>query len=104
MTKYLLLYHGGSQPASPEEGEKVIAAWNNWMGSLGSSLVDGGQPTGNNRTIAANGSVSNGGGDPATGYSILEAPDADAAVKLAKSCPHLQSGGTIEVAEIIPIM
>jgi hypothetical protein len=104
MSKYLLLYHGGSQPASPAEGEKVMAAWNTWMGSLGSSLVDGGNPTGNTKTIASNGGVSNGGGNPATGYSILEAGDAYAAVKLAKGCPHLQTGGTIEVAEIMPLM
>jgi hypothetical protein len=104
MPKYLLLYHGGDQPASPEEGEKVMAAWNNWMGSLGHALVDGGNPTGNNRTISSSGGVSNGGGDPATGYSILEASNADTAVKLAKDCPHLQSGGSIEVAEIMPVV
>jgi hypothetical protein len=104
MPKYLLLYHGGSQPSSPQEGEKIMAAWNTWMGGLGMSLIEGGNPTGSNKTIASNGSVSNGGSNAATGYSILEANDADGAVKLAKGCPHLTSGGTVEVAEIMPIM
>jgi hypothetical protein len=99
-----VLYHDGSQPVSPAEGEKVMAAWNGWMGSLGNALVDGGNPTGNNRTIGSNGEVGSTNGSRATGYSIIEANDADAAVRLAKGCPHLQSGGSIEVAEIMPIM
>jgi hypothetical protein len=103
MPRYLLLYHGGSQPASPAEGEKVMAAWNSWMGSLGTALVDGGSPTGNNKSIDKNGGVSTAGDNPATGYSILEAGDSDAAVTLAKGCPHLKFGGSIEVAEIMPV-
>jgi hypothetical protein len=103
MPRYLLIFHGGSQPSSPEEGETVMAAWNGWMRSLGKALVDGGNPVGNNKTIASNGAGS-GGGDPATGYSILEASDLEAAVMLARGCPHLQSGGSIEVAEIMPVM
>ena len=27
MTNYLLIYHGGTMPASEEEGQKVMAAW-----------------------------------------------------------------------------
>lgn len=105
MAKYLLLYHGGSQPASAEEGAKIMTAWTSWMGSLGSALVDAGNPTGDAKTIAPGGKVSAGGGaNPTTGYSILEAASADAAATLAKGCPHLVSGGTVEVAEIMPIM
>jgi hypothetical protein len=105
MTKYLVLYHGGSAPASKEEGERVMKAWMDWMGSLGKSLVDGGNPTGNGRTIDSKGKVTNNGGaNPATGYSILEATGEDEALRLAKGCPHLMSGGTIEVAEIQPVM
>ena len=48
-------YHGGSMPETPQEGEKVMAAWNSWMGSLGKALVDGGNPTAPGRTIAATG-------------------------------------------------
>jgi len=35
MAKYLLLFHGGSMPDSPEEGAKVMRAWTLW--SIGSS-------------------------------------------------------------------
>jgi hypothetical protein len=102
MPKYLLSYHGGSMPETPEEGEKVMAAWTTWLGGLGSALVDGGNPTAATKTIAANGSVSDGGGANAvTGYSLITADDLDAAVKLAKGCPQLASGGSIEVGELI---
>ena len=105
MPKYVLGYHGGSMPETPEEGERVMAAWGKWMGELGSALVDSGNPTGPARTIAANGSVSDGGGaNPLTGYSILEAGNLDAAVKMAKGCPVLASGGSVEVGELMVLM
>lgn len=102
MPKYLLGYHGGSMPQSPEEGAKVMAAWTAWMGSLGKAMIDPGNPTGPVKTIAANGAVSDGGGaNPLTGYSVIEADSLDAAVRLAKSCPQLAAGGSVQVAETI---
>jgi hypothetical protein len=104
MPKYLFVYHGGSQPASKEEGDRVMAAWGDWIGQVGKSMVDVGNPAGSNRTVAANGAVSNGGGNPATGYSIIDAPDMDSALNAAKMCPQLKSNGSVEVAEIMPVM
>ena len=105
MTKYVLAYHGGGMPASPEEGQKVMAAWNSWIGGLGKAMVDVGNPTGPAKTIARDGKVLDGGGaNPITGYSVVEAADLDAAVKLAKSCPILMSGGSVEVAETFAVM
>jgi hypothetical protein len=40
-----------------------------------------------------------GGQNPVSGYSVIKADSLDAAVKLAKDCPVLLGGGTIEVAE-----
>ena len=42
MPKYLLAYHGGGMPATPEEGERVMKAWNDWYGTLGPAIADGG--------------------------------------------------------------
>lgn len=105
MANYLLVYHGGSgAPSTPEEGERVMAAWNDWFGRLGDAVVDGGNPVGPVRSIASDGSVGNGGGNPTTGYSILRADSFDAAVAAAKGCPILEGGaGSIEVAEILPM-
>ena len=101
MAKYLLAYHGGGMPESPEDQAKVMAAWGAWMGGLGPALVDGGNPVGGARTIASNGSVSDGGGaNPVSGYGIVEASDLDAAVALAQGCPILSGeGGAVEVCE-----
>ncbi len=105
MTKYVLAYHGGGMPDTPEEGQKVMAAWGAWMGGLGSALVDPGNPTGLARTVAKDGRVSDGGGaNPITGYSIVEAPSLDAAAKLAATCPILAAGGSVEVAETFAVM
>ena len=70
----------------------------------GDKLVDGGNPVSQVRTIASNGSVSNGGTNPSTGYSIIKADSLDAAVALAKGCPVLGGGASVEVAEVFAVM
>ena len=103
MANYLLVYHGGSMPQTPEESAGVMTAWNAWFGQLGAALVDGGNPASATRTIAPNGTVSD---DPAgpTGYSILKADSLDAAVALAKGCPVLAGGASVQVVETFNAM
>jgi hypothetical protein len=105
MAKYLLVYHGGGMPEGQEAQEKVMAAWGAWFQNLGPALADGGNPIGQTKTIGGGGAVSDGGGaNPATGYSLIEANSLDAAVELAKGCPVLEGGATIEVAETFNAM
>jgi len=104
MANFLLVYHGGSMPETQEEGAKIMQAWTEWFGVLGDKLVDGGNPTSQVRTIAADGSVTDGGTNPASGYSVIKADSIDAAVALAKGCPVLQGGASVEVAETIQVM
>ncbi|HYW22704.1 MAG TPA: hypothetical protein VE953_00985 [Terriglobales bacterium] len=105
MATYLLAYHGGGMPASEDERARVLAQWGQWFGALGSGLVDGGNPVGQTRMIAPSGSVSDGGGaNPVSGYTVIKADSMDAAVTLARGCPLLQSGGSIEVCETVPAM
>lgn len=102
MAKYLLTYQGGSMPESEEEGAKVMAAWSTWLGGLGESLVDGGAPVGQAKTLAPNGSVTEGGGaNPVTGYSLITADSIDGALAIAKGCPHLDAGGSVVVGETV---
>ncbi len=103
MANFVLIYHGGGMPETPEEGAKIMQAWTDWFGKLGAALVDGGNPVSQVRTIAADGSVGS-GGSTVSGYSILKADDIDGAVALAKGCPVLLGGATIEVAETLPVM
>ncbi len=103
MSNYLFIYHGGGAPESEEEGAKAMAAWGAWMEGLGAALTDGGNPVGMSKTVSTSGTVDNGGANPASGYSIVEAASHDAACKMAEGCPIHASGGSIEVAEIMPM-
>jgi len=70
------------------------------MGAMGPAVVDGGNPVGMSSTVQADGSVAgDGGANPASGYSLIEAADLDEALAKARGCPILQDGGTVEVAE-----
>jgi hypothetical protein len=104
MAKYLLVYRGGSQPTTPEEGAAVMSAWIAWFNQLGAAVVDGGNPIGPSTTIASDGKVTEGGAAGLTGYSILQADSLHEATVLAKGCPHLASGGTVEVYETFDAM
>lgn len=100
MPKYMMIYHGGGRPETPEEGEKVMAAWMAWMGGIGENLVDGGNPAGMSKTVTATGVEDNGGANPVSGYTLINAADMDAAIEIAKGCPILEGGqGTVEIAE-----
>ncbi len=103
MTNYVLVYHGGGMPESPEEGAKVMAAWTAWFAQLGDAVVDGGNPASHTRTIAADGAVREDTSGP-SGYSIIKADSLDHAVALAKGCPVLQAGASIQVVETFAAM
>jgi hypothetical protein len=99
MTNYIIAYRGGRKFSTREEGAAYMARWQAWMGGLGHSIVDPGTPLGAGKLISAAG-ISDRGADMLTGYSIVSADSLEAAVELAKKCPHLDHG-TIEVAEVM---
>jgi len=106
MSKYVLLYSGGSMPEAGPETEKVMKAWEAWLSKLGKAVVDPGDPfTPKVKSLNSDGSVTDGPvGSMASGYSILEADSLDTAVKLAKGCPVLQGGAKISVYETLHVM
>lgn len=102
MSKYVLAYHGGGMPEDPAEQQRIMTAWEIWFGTMGAAVLDGGNPIGEARTVGSDGSVTPGGGtNPLSGYSLIDAPDIDAALAHAKGCPILDSGGSVEVAEAL---
>jgi hypothetical protein len=105
MVNYLFAYHGGGMAETEQEQKQVMADWGKWYEELGAAIVDGGNPVGRTMMIATDGSTTEGGGaDPVTGYTVISADDMDAAVEMAKGCPHLKSGGTVEVGETFDVM
>ena len=101
MPKFVFAYHGGSSPSSPEEGQKVMAAWGAWYEGMGSAVQDGGGPAGPSKTVSSGGVADDGGANPLSGLTQIEAADIDAAVTMAQGCPILSDGGSVEVAEVL---
>lgn len=100
MAKYVFVYHGGKKPSTPEAGQQVMAEWGAWFEKLGPAVIDGGNPLGPSKTVGPGGEVQNdGGSNPASGYSLIEASSIEDATEKAKGCPILKRGGNIEVAE-----
>lgn len=100
MAKYLFVYHGGSAPETEEEVQEVLDAWGAWLGGMGSAVIDGGNPVGKSTTVLPDGSVaSNGGSNPTSGYSLIEASNLNDAIEKARGCPIRMHGGSIELAE-----
>ena len=99
MPNFIFAYHGGKMPETPEEGAEVMAKWEVWMGGLGAAMVDPGAPLGMSKTVSAGGVSDGGGANPLSGYSIITADSTEVAVDLAKGCPIIESGSTIEIAE-----
>ena len=100
MPKFVFAYHGGKMPDTPEEGEAEMAKWGAWFESMGAAVVDGGNPVGPSKTVSESWVADNGGANPLSGYSLVNADSIDAAVEMAKGCPILKHG-TVEVAEAV---
>ena len=100
MSNYILAYHGGRKPESPEEGAKHMAKWKAWVGGLGDAAVNPGTPLGKSKTVSSSGVSDGGGSNPMSGFSVVKADSMDAALEMAKECPFLELGGTLEVAEM----
>ena len=101
MADYIFAYHGGEKPESPEAGEAMMAKWKAWLGGLGDAVVNPGTPLGLSRTVSASGVADDGGPNPLQGFSVVRAQSMDAALEMARNCPTLDLGGTIEVAEMM---
>jgi hypothetical protein len=101
MPNYLLTYHGGGTPEGEEAQAAVMEAWNDWLDETGEAMLDLGNPVGEARTINADGSVSAAPANHVTGYSIIEADDMAGAIAIARGCPILADGGSLEVAELV---
>ena len=99
MGTYVLAYVGGDYPEDDAAAAAEMERWGAWLTGLGSGVLDGGNPFGPSSSVAPDGTVSEGTATGLTGYSILAAGSLDEALEMAKGCPHLASGGTIEVYE-----
>ena len=101
MPKFVFAYHGGKKPSDPAEAEKVMAAWGAYYGGMGAAVVDGGGPCGQSHTVSTSGVAGDGGANPLSGLTQVTADSLDAAIEMAKGCPIIADGGSVEVAEVL---
>lgn len=101
MPQYVIVYLGGDQPSSPEQGQQHFAKYMEWLSSLGAAAVSPANPLKDTATVNPDGSVSAGGNSTMSGYTIVEVDSMEAALTLAKACPFLDLGGSLEVSELM---
>ncbi len=101
MSQYVIVYLGGDPPSSPEEGQQHMSKYMDWLSSLGDSAVSPANPLTDTRTVNSDGTVTSGGKTAMSGYTIIEADTMDAVLSIAKTCPFLDTGGSLEVSELM---
>ena len=101
MPQYIIVYLGGKQPSSPEEGKKHFEKYKEWLASLGDSAVSPMNPFKNTSTLKPDGSITTGSTTSMSGYTIIETDTMEKALEITKACPFLDIGGSLEVSELI---
>jgi len=101
MAQYIISYLGGDQPSSPEEGKQHFAKYQEWLFSLGDSAVSPANPFKDTNTVNSDGTVTNGSTTSMSGYTIIESDSMKTALEIAKACPFLDIGGSLEVSELM---
>ncbi len=93
--KFVLIYHG-HDTSTPE----VVAAWDDWFQRRAASFADVGHAFGPGRMITNETTVEwSRSSNPASGYSIVNAPNIDAAEQLLEGCPIVDS---VSLYEALP--
>ncbi len=101
MSQYMITYLGGNQPATPEEGKQHFEKYKLWLSSLGDAAVSPANPLKGTSTVHADGSVTSGGTTTMSGFTLVETDSMEAALVMAKACPFLEIGGSLEVSELM---
>ena len=106
MPRFLFVYRGGSAAAAklaPEEMQKHMKQWEQWIGEAmqkGWMVEPGDALTQEGRVVNAK-VVTDGpfveAKEIVGGFSIVQADTIEAAAQLAKGCPGVLIGGTVEV-------
>jgi len=101
MPQYVITYLGGGKPSSPEEGEQNMSKYRDWLSSLGESAISPANPFKGTSTVNSDGTVTAGSKTSMSGFTIIEVDSMEAALSIAKACPFLGIGGSLEVSELM---
>ncbi len=101
MSRYMIAYLGGDKPTNPEEGMRHKSQYLAWLSSLGDAAVSPANPLVHTKTVHPDGTINPGSITSMSGFTIIEADSLEAALSMAKNCPFLEIGGSLEVSELI---
>ncbi len=101
MAQYIISYLGGNQPSTPEEGQQHFAKYKTWLTSLGDSVVSPANPFNDTHTVKSDGTVTTGSTTSMSGFTVIESESMAVALDVAKACPFLEIGGSLEVSELM---
>jgi hypothetical protein len=108
MSEFTFLFRGRDTNASPEQMQKTMEKWVAWFKDLGAKghLKEPGHPLEQSGKVVRGSQKSVIDGpyaeakDVVGGFSIIEASDLAQAAEIAKGCPILEAGGSVEVRPI----
>ena len=103
MAQYIIVYLGGNQPSTPEEGQKHFAKYKQWLSSMGDAAVSPANPLKNTNTVNPDGSVTDTSSTSMSGYTVIEVDSMEMALDIARTCPFLDIDGSLEVSELIQV-
>lgn len=101
MNQYLISYFGGEPPKTPEAGQEHFKQYKAWLANLGDEVISPMNPLKNANSIQPDGAVSEGSRTNLSGFTIVKAENIQAALDMAKACPFLNIGGSLEVAQLV---
>jgi hypothetical protein len=101
MKQFVLVYLGGNHPTDPVEANQHMDKYMEWLASLGESIVVPMIPLKDTTTVRSTGEVEEGGSSAMSGFTILKADSMEAVLAIARTCPFLDIGGSLEVSELM---
>jgi len=101
MKQFVLVYLGGNHPSDEEEANKHLFKYMEWLQSLGDTVIVPTIPLKDTNTVSPDGMVREGGSSAMSGFSIIKAESMADALSIARDCPFLEIGGSLEVSEMM---
>jgi hypothetical protein len=109
MARFLFVYRGNPEATrqfTPEQMQQTMQKWGAWIGEAMQKgwMVDPGDGLTDEGRVVRTKVVSDGpfveAKEIVGGYSVVEAPTIEAASELAKGCPAVSAGGSVEVRRL----
>ena len=101
MARFLVTYYAGDMPQDPESIAQARRAFAQWAAKTGAALAEAGAPIRSATTISSDGIHHGTPAGPFMGWSVIEAEDGNAAVRLMEDHPFICRGGILQLNEPI---